>query len=169
MTYDTTAIYVEQIPSREESSVNLYGHLASMGQIIFSSVGLAPPFIIPGTLPTVLTELLDYGSQLTFQDLDPNGFSINPITSLFSQLVQQWKEETRFQSGSQMLMHPAYQRIIGMGGVAVPLILNEMVNSPGHWFWALFCITGIDAAKGETNVESATNKWLEWGVRNGLI
>jgi hypothetical protein len=66
-----------------------------------------------------------------------------------------------------MVMSPSYQRIIGMGGRAVPMILRELENSgddPDHWFWALEMITGEDpvpvAAYGDT-VRMA-QAWLSW-------
>lgn len=40
------------------------------------------------------------------------------------------------------MMHPAYQQIIGMGPAVVPLLLNDLVRTRSHWFWALRAITG---------------------------
>ncbi len=39
-------------------------------------------------------------------------------------------------------MHPANQGIIGLGAVAVPLILQELKRDRADWFWALTAITG---------------------------
>lgn len=66
-------------------------------------------------------------------------------------------------------MHPAYQRIIGMGDAAVPLILQELERSPDHWFWALNAITGADPVpESRRGVMSEMVKaWLEWGVQHG--
>lgn len=43
-----------------------------------------------------------------------------------------------------MAMLPSCQRIIGMGPVVVPLILEELRREPDHWFWALEMLTEDD-------------------------
>ena len=42
---------------------------------------------------------------------------------------------------AQMAMLRPYQQIVGMGMIAVPLILEELHREPDQWFWALECIT----------------------------
>ena len=60
----------------------------------------------------------------------------------FQALVSEWRREVAWtSSSSEMAMHPAYQQIIGMGRVAVPLLLRELEQHPDHWFWALRAIT----------------------------
>lgn len=44
----------------------------------------------------------------------------------------------------EMAMHPAYQRIIGLGPEVAPLLLRELERQPDHWFWALKALTGAD-------------------------
>jgi len=62
-------------------------------------------------------------------------------------------------------MHPAYQRIIGMGKDAIPIVLNEMSVRPGHWFWALRAITGENPvpAGHAGNIKAMSEDWIEWG------
>jgi hypothetical protein len=64
-----------------------------------------------------------------------------------------------------------YQRIIGMGYPAVPLILQELRERPHHWFWALRAITGENpvppTARGK--IEEMAKYWLQWGAENGFI
>ena len=61
----------------------------------------------------------------------------------FFELANRWRDETALLSSvTRTAMHPAYQRIIGMGPAAVPLILRELEQRPDHWFWALTAITG---------------------------
>ena len=65
------------------------------------------------------------------------------VQERFARLASQWHAETaHLSSTSQMAMHPAYQEIIGMGWAAVPLILADLMQNRGHWFWALRAITG---------------------------
>jgi len=81
----------------------------------------------------------------------------------FENLADQWETETVFESiVTRKAMHPAYQRIIGMGPAVVPLILRRLRREPAQWFWALTAITGKDPALGEETVEGATAAWLAW-------
>jgi hypothetical protein len=69
-----------------------------------------------------------------------------------------------------MVLHPAYQRIIGMGTAAVPFLLCELERRPDHWFWALTAITGADPVKPEHRgkLREMANAWLKWGKEQGL-
>ena len=66
-------------------------------------------------------------------------------------------------------MHPAYQRIIGMGESAIPLLLEELDARPDHWAWALRAITGVDpvpdASRGK--LRPTADAWVKWGRDNG--
>jgi hypothetical protein len=86
-------------------------------------------------------------------------------------LVTEWKQATRYTSSmSDLATHPAYQRIIGLGPAALPLILRELRRAPDHWFWALKAITGEDpvpsTARG--NLSEMTKVWLRWAAERGL-
>jgi hypothetical protein len=92
------------------------------------------------------------------------------IESEFRELVAIWKKERRTTSfSSQMAMHPAYQRIIGLGKAALPLILGELDKDLDHWFWALKAISGEDPVPSESrgNLREMANAWLEWGREKG--
>ena len=89
----------------------------------------------------------------------------------FETLARQWKDETAGDStGRAILLHPAHQRIVGMGRPALPLILEDMRQRGGHWFAALRAITGEDpvAAEDAGRVRKMQSAWIEWGRRNGL-
>jgi hypothetical protein len=66
-------------------------------------------------------------------------------------------------------MHPAYQAIIGMGRQVLPLILEELEQHGGHWFWALHSITQEDPARDRINFTDAASAWLEWGRQRGFL
>lgn len=88
----------------------------------------------------------------------------------FRDLVAKWKADTMYVSSvTQMATHPAYQQIIGMGRSALPLLLRELAENGGHWFWALKAITGDDPVPPEDrgNVARMTAAWLAWGRANG--
>ena len=89
---------------------------------------------------------------------------------LFQELADQWRRETAHLSlAIKKVMHPAYQRIIGLGPGAVPLILRELQRRPGHWFWALNAITGEDPARPEDTISEAAHAWLRWGKEHQYI
>jgi hypothetical protein len=92
------------------------------------------------------------------------------LPDVFQQLATKWERETRHVSSiTRTAMHPAYQSIIGMGEPAVPLILRELSEHGGHWFWALRAITRHDPTPEGGNFEEAVRAWLNWGRSQGYI
>ena len=84
----------------------------------------------------------------------------------FFNLKDEWEADTVVLSSiTEICIHPAYQQIIGMGPMAIPLILNEMSQKQGHWFWALKAITGEDPVFPEQRgrMMEMTEAWLQWG------
>jgi hypothetical protein len=90
----------------------------------------------------------------------------------FRRLAEEWKEQSRFLSNTaQIAMLKPYQRIIGMGWDAVPLILEELQREPRQWFWALEAITEADPVPAEAagNVRLMAQAWIDWGKREGIL
>jgi len=90
----------------------------------------------------------------------------------FSTLKVEWEVDTAHLSSiTEIAIHPAYQQIIGMGPIAIPLILSEMKRKPGHWFWALKSITGEDPVLPEQTgqITQMTEAWLRWGKEQGYL
>jgi hypothetical protein len=90
----------------------------------------------------------------------------------FQRLAQQWIEESALMSSvTDMVMLASYQKIIGMGWAAVPLILEDLKLQPRHWFWALRAITDIDPIPQEDagNVKKMAEVWVNWGRQNSII
>lgn len=88
----------------------------------------------------------------------------------FRRLADQWLRETaHISSIKKACMHPAYQRIIGMGPAVVPYLLRELEQNPDHWFWALNAITEQDPASAEDSLDGAKMAWLEWGREKGYL
>lgn len=95
----------------------------------------------------------------------------NPETR-FLGLKTQWETDTAIlSSATEIALHPAYQKIIGMGHTAIRLILVEMKKRPGHWFWALKSITGEDPVLPEQRgrIKEMTQAWLHWGKEHGYL
>jgi hypothetical protein len=90
----------------------------------------------------------------------------------FRELAVQWHKETAMSSSiTRKLQHPAYLKIIAMGEKAVPLILRELRDRPGHWFDALRLITKQTPVVPSERADprKARAAWLKWGKEKGLI
>jgi hypothetical protein len=88
----------------------------------------------------------------------------------FRQFARRWRDETAFISSVQeMVTNYWYQRIVGLGRPALPLILDEMRNRPDHWFWALRAISGEDPVRPGADFDEALGEWQAWGKRKGLL
>lgn len=91
----------------------------------------------------------------------------------FEGLRLRWhKERGATSSITQMATCPSYQRIVGMGEKAIPLILRELDNhedDPDHWFWALQAITDKDPVPADHrgDMKAMARDWLEWGYMAG--
>ena len=91
------------------------------------------------------------------------------VTEFYS-LVNEWKRDTQVTStANNLIMHPAYQRIIGMGKGVIPLLLRELQDRPDHWFWALEAITGVHPILPiqQGKVDEMAKAWLNWAEQNG--
>lgn len=90
----------------------------------------------------------------------------------FNELAEEWKRETVFVSSvTEKILHPCYQRIIGLGRKAIPAILADLRTSRAEWFWALESISGDDPISPEDrgDVDAMVNAWVEWGRTRGYI
>lgn len=91
----------------------------------------------------------------------------------FHRLLNSWKQERRPESWvADMVACPSYQKIMGMGTAALPLIFQQMeseANEPDHWFWALRSITETDPVQeaDRGNITKMASAWLEWGRLQG--
>ena len=104
----------------------------------------------------------------------PDQFMQSPmdLEQTFQALSRQWQEETaHLSSQTQMAVHPAYQRIIGLGPVALPLIFRELERKPNFWFWALRAITGENPVRPEDvgKVRKMTETWLAFARERGYL
>lgn len=90
----------------------------------------------------------------------------------FKRLAERWKSDTEYDSSAvRIAMHPAYQRIIGMGRDALPLILRDLEETKSPWFWALHAITGEDPVPLEDRgyIDRMAQAWIRWGIRANVI
>jgi hypothetical protein len=88
----------------------------------------------------------------------------------FHRLATAWKAKARYLSNTvQIALLPPYQRIIGRGLPAVPLILEELQREPNQWFWALEAITEANPVPAEATgkVRLMAQAWIDWGSSRG--
>lgn len=88
----------------------------------------------------------------------------------FKELADEWRRGTGFLSmARQKAMHPAYQKIIGMGRGALPFIFKELESRGGDWIWALeMIVRNENPAAGMAGMKEAVTAWLEWGRKHGF-
>ncbi len=94
------------------------------------------------------------------------------VRERFQRLAAEWKEQSRYLSNTaQMATLRPYQRIIGMGPAAVPLILEELRRQPDQWFWALEAFNEENPVPPEAEgmVREIAQAWIDWGKRQGLL
>jgi hypothetical protein len=90
----------------------------------------------------------------------------------FNKLAKKWKRETiNISSIQQIVLHPAYQEIIAIGGKVVPLILKQLKRKPDFWFWALRVLTRANPITKEMrgNVIAMRKAWLDWGSEHAYL
>jgi hypothetical protein len=88
----------------------------------------------------------------------------------FNDLSSQWRRDTGLLSiATQKAIHPAYQKIIGMGQDALPFIFAELKTRGGDWIWALeMIVRNENPAAGATKFKDAVEAWLNWGREHGF-
>jgi hypothetical protein len=100
----------------------------------------------------------------------PGSLAATGLQQHFRQLATQWHAETQHCSMVwQYVHHDAYQRIMAMGTVVLPLILKDLGERGGHWFHALEMISGENPAVSARSRSEAIQAWLEWGRIHQLL
>lgn len=95
---------------------------------------------------------------------------VETIEEKFQRLASVWRAETAYiSSSSDLVAHPAFQEIVGMGSPVIPLLLRELESRTGHWHRALRQITGTDPVppSDRGNIDKAAEAWLRWGKEQG--
>lgn len=90
----------------------------------------------------------------------------------FQRLAKEWREETAHVSSmTDLVLHPRYQNIIGMGTAILPILFRELQREPDYWFWALNAITEEDPTNPEDagDLPKMTEAWLKWARNKGYL
>lgn len=94
------------------------------------------------------------------------------VEHLFQSLAEQWDAETAYLSSvHEMVLNPAYQRIIGLGPLVLPSLLRDLQQTSRFWFWALASITRENPVPDEElgDIKRMTERWIHWGQDRGLL
>jgi hypothetical protein len=129
--------------------------------------------LVSGPRPSVETFLQRaYVHVTALLEVFPAPTDTAELRKRFNGLAKAWLKESRnMSSATQKAMLPAYQQIIGLGPVAVPLILERLKQEPNQWFWALRAITNANPVPDEHvgRVQDMADDWVQWGRRNGIL
>jgi hypothetical protein len=93
----------------------------------------------------------------------------------FQALTLEWQQQHAAMSSiTEMASLPAYQKIIGLGEDAVPMILAQLKDEgaePDQWFWALRALTDADPVPPEDrgNSMKMAQAWIAWGENLGYV
>ena len=100
----------------------------------------------------------------------PSQSTPSAVESRFRQLESIWTAETGFLSSyTEIVQHPSFKQIIGLGKPVVPLMLKDLEERPRLWVWALPEITDANPVPADDagNIAKMTEAWLRWGKANG--
>jgi hypothetical protein len=92
------------------------------------------------------------------------------VEQIFQMNAAKWKQDSMFTSSiTQIVLHPSYQRIIGLGPAAIPYIIRDLEETGHQWFWALESITGANPIAPEDvgNPDAMTRQWSTWATQHG--
>jgi hypothetical protein len=137
-------------------TTSIVANLGRQPIVSYSSPQMPPISFVSSVSPTVCVFDSDFAGWLKFQ-----------------RLAKEWREERGAMSSiTQMSALPAYQKIIGMGETAIPLILAQLRlegDEPDQWFWALRALTEANpvSPRDQGNFQRMTQAWLRWGESAG--
>jgi hypothetical protein len=121
---------------------------------------------------------VETGSSLIYlahYTTDPGSLELLRIQTVFDDLISQWRKERGATSSiTEIVMCRSHLRIIGMGPMAIPLILREMEDEgddPDMWFVALQMLTGADPVTDDArgNFKKMAALWFDWAHRHEYV
>lgn len=179
---EKTISLIDKVPQPFEEEINLYTKIddldkeqgflrtrseqaVNIGLSVFSEINLLKNKIkaLEQSIPVVPTHKV---LKTAKKDL----VSYAQAEQIFNELAKKWKDETvNLSSIQKITSHLAYLQIIGLGPVAIRLILNELKRAPDFWFCALRALTRTNPVPPEMSgdLNAMTKVWLDWGQKHG--
>jgi hypothetical protein len=90
----------------------------------------------------------------------------------FKALAEEWHRETAAHSSMTIRQrHSAYRKMVNLGPVIVPMLLQALQEMPDFWFPLLREITKENPVKPDErgDYKKMSDAWLAWGRGRGLI
>ncbi len=143
-----------------------YRHLA-----VEPSTGSEPDYKHDRLSPFTGTMFPMFPGAWLFSQVSVAYHAIDPQTR-FARHAQEWHADTdHLSSVRQIAMHDGYQKIIGMGPMALPYIFEELRNHGGQWYWALRAIADTSPVPDDAlgDIPRMKAAWLRWGAEHGYI
>lgn len=165
----------ESIDQFTQSNINVIGALVLRGiehkrYFVASNIDYYPL--------EISTEVETGSSSLIYwlhYPTDPRSLELLRLQTVFDDLVSQWRKERGATSSiTEIVMCRSHLRIIGMGPMAIPLILREMEDEgddPDMWFVALQMLTGADPVTDDArgNFKKMAALWFDWAHRHEYV
>ena len=105
-------------------------------------------------------------------DLESEEYTAEEIQAEFTDLASQWIQSVEGMSSTvEMAKHPTYQKIVSMGEVVIPFLLEDLRQNPLYWLPALRQITQQNPVQPEQRgkIKQMAEAWLNWGKQEGYI
>ena len=109
----------------------------------------------------------DYYNELLEPYSNENSYSKQLA---FMSYYANWKRDTSLLSSqSEILNNHWYKRIIGMGQIAIPFLIDCLIRDPDFLFDALSSITGENPIKPKNlgYLKRMSSDWIDWAKENG--
>jgi len=128
-------------------------------------------------LPGIRVFTFDLGKQLSAsrrvnKNFVAKEYSAEEAKEEFTNLASQWIQDVEGMSSTvEMAKHSAYQKIVSMGKVVIPFLLEDLRQNPLYWLSALRQITQKNPVQPEQRgkVKQMAEAWLNWGKQEGYI
>ncbi len=86
------------------------------------------------------------------------------------ELMDRWFSNTAHSSSpEEIISDESFQLIVAYGRQMIPAILKKLKSQPGNLVWALNLITGENISDSPITINDASKKWVQWGLKTGLI
>lgn len=124
------------------------------------------------TVGSDLRKILESLEETLSHQLTAASWQTETVAQSFTRLAQEWRSAVAFVSSvTEMVAHPKYAQIIGLGKEALPILLQDLANKPDHWFPALKAITAVDPVPpgDRGDIGKMADAWVRWGVEQGHI
>lgn len=161
--------------------VHDYVTKSAIGPMVFSgaaaygstSLGRNVEFVDAGVLPGYFaTRLIEPAEKEMLGTLTEERLTLEPpdLETLFDVLADLWIEQTQYESSfTYIFTHRAYQQILRLGTLIVPLALRRLEAEPERWTIALSSATGENPVPQHASAEEAVDAWRAWAASRGYL